>query len=120
VLLFVAERGPAQAQVSYQRPQLGPSNRPTISPYLNLARGGNTAINYYGVVRPQQETARSLQNIQQQLQFGQSTPPASEEAGSTRFLTGHPTQFGNLGHYFPNTQSRQAAPSATGLGRPSR
>lgn len=29
--------------------------RPAFSPYLNLLRGGNPVLNYYGIVRPEQE-----------------------------------------------------------------
>ena len=34
------------------------SNVPSTSPYLNLLRPGGTGINYYGLVRPEQDFRR--------------------------------------------------------------
>lgn len=45
----------AQAQQPYQRPITNPYQKPTLSPYLNLFQGGNPAINYFGLVRPQEQ-----------------------------------------------------------------
>lgn len=107
----------AQAQSVFQRPQLTPFSRPTFSPYLNLARGGSNTVNYYGVIRPQQETTRSLQHLQQQLQLGQPAAPIAEDARATSFATGHQTHFANYGQYFPQPTGRPTAPAPTGLGR---
>ncbi len=48
---------------SYSRPRT--NNYPTVSPYLNLARPGQAATNYYGIVRPQVEANQAFQQIQQ-------------------------------------------------------
>src|SRR5262245_31778220 len=57
---FVGEAAQAQFQRVGTRPQAGPLYRPPLSPYLNLARGGNPAINYYGLVRPIVDANASL------------------------------------------------------------
>lgn len=79
----------------YQNPAtLG---RPTVSPYLNLFRGGNAAVNYYGLVRPQQEFRRN------DLQFRSELNDVGRTAALDRSMqsrtsnlntTGHPTVFG--------------------------
>lgn len=89
----------------YQQPQW--QSRPTISPYLNMTRRGtNAAINYYGLVRPQIDTGRNLQQLQQQFQqldggaLNQGTTTATPDAGSM-LATGHPVAFMNYAAYFP-------------------
>jgi hypothetical protein len=73
---------------------------PPYSPYLNLLRpGANPAINYYGLVRPQQDFARSMQSIQGQLL---NTQQAIADQASGDLTTGHPTYFMNYGGYFMN------------------
>src|SRR4051812_20971970 len=58
----------AQAQ-SFQlggRSQSLTRPRPTVSPFLNLGRGGsNAAVDYYGLVRPQMDANRSIGDLQQ-------------------------------------------------------
>jgi hypothetical protein len=75
-----------------------------MNPYLNLIRPGSPAINYFSGVLPQRE-----QRVFQQ-QFGQSlldleqrAAPAMEAEDLVPALpsTGHPTQFGYTGSYFP-------------------
>ncbi|MEP3478828.1 MAG: hypothetical protein ABJZ55_06245 [Fuerstiella sp.] len=51
-----------------------PFSRPTISPYVNLLRGqgngggANVGLNYFGIVRPQQQFGERNQQLTQQLQ----------------------------------------------------
>jgi hypothetical protein len=71
-----------------------------VSPYLNLNRGGNAAVNYYGLVRPQIEFGSAIQQLQYQLQAGQVSPSAEEGAVQVP-VTGHPVQFFNHSHYYP-------------------
>jgi len=106
LLLLTAVEG--RAQVLGQPP---PST-PTFSPYLNLLRRGNPAVNYYGLVRPEQQWRNAVGQLQQNVQ-GLDTAVAEGQAAGT-LTTGHATQFQNLSHFFP--QSRQSGP---GLGRPS-
>jgi hypothetical protein len=73
---------------------------PPYSPYLNLVRPGvNPAINYYGLVRPQQDFTRSMQSIQGQLL---NTQQAMADQASGDLTTGHATFFMNYGGYFMN------------------
>jgi hypothetical protein len=82
--------------------------RPTFSPYLNLLRGGNTALNYYGIVRPQQQFDQQLGQLQSRLgqaarEFEQLDQQIS--AGYSQFnpllpATGNVATFNNLGGYF--------------------
>lgn len=103
---------------SLQRPNL-PNQHPTVSPYLNLfgGSGGNPAINYYGIVRPQVETQQSLQHLQQGLQ---NLPQMMGGAGqgqdgtNNQFTTGHGVAFLNYSHYFPLYRGNTGG---NGLGR---
>jgi hypothetical protein len=73
---------------------------PPYSPYLNLLRPGtNPALNYYGLVRPQQDSARSMHAIQGQLL---NTQQSIADQASGDLATGHPTYFMNYGGYFMN------------------
>ncbi|MBV9125363.1 MAG: hypothetical protein JO112_18565 [Planctomycetes bacterium] len=83
---------------------------PLVSPYLNLLRGGNPAVNYYwGVqVERQQEMTNSqfgaiLQDLERREVTGPNATSANPEAESllpTLPGTGHPTAFMNTGTYF--------------------
>jgi hypothetical protein len=74
-----------------------------------MAPGGNPAINYFGIVQPQMETSRNLQQLQQQFQQlgtgdltqgGYGTTTAGP-AGTSMLTTGHPVAFMNYAAYFP-------------------
>jgi len=81
---------------------LGGAANPPYSPYLNLVRpGANPAINYYGLVRPQNEFARSMQSLQGQLNSTQQS--MTDQAGEGGLITGHAIYFMNYGGYFMNT-----------------
>ncbi|MCA9052024.1 MAG: hypothetical protein KDA89_24970, partial [Planctomycetaceae bacterium] len=91
-----------------------PLDRPTVSPYLNLFRGnsssgGNAILNYYGLVRPQQESmqqnqalAQGLQSLQARQGFGNSVPGGGQPIGgySQLGITGHPVAFMTIGNGF--------------------
>ena len=64
-LALAAGTAPAQPPVYQQPPRA--QTAPPVSPYLNMTRGGNPAINYETLVRPQIETARSLEQLQLQV-----------------------------------------------------
>jgi hypothetical protein len=95
-LLVALAARPAHAQVlgSYA-PFTNPYARPPLSPYLNLNRGGIPAVNYYGLVRPQLQTERFIQ--QQEILAGQTAIAGSE---TVLYATGHPTRFLNYSQYF--------------------
>lgn len=133
--LAVLSGSPALAQLppNFGRPP-GPGSpgfQPAVSPYLNLARGGVPAVNYYGLVRPQVEGTQALINIEQQLQsFEPVTVPGmaggpmqGAGAGSTvgpQVVA--PTRFMTHGRNFQNAFPTQGAqpggtPAITGLGQ---
>src|SRR5438094_391239 len=79
----------AQAQPYYQQRPLGapqtgvyqgigsyrPSYQPAVapvSPFLNLANGGNPAVNYYTIIQPQIDFRNSLQQLQTQVSTTQA------------------------------------------------
>jgi hypothetical protein len=89
-----------QAQGPYVRPPTSPYDRPVVSPYLNLLRAGsNPAINYYDLVRPQEEFRTSIRSLQQQVDQAQTSRAAPESATALP-VTGHPTRFFNYQTYF--------------------
>jgi hypothetical protein len=119
-LLGFLATGQARAQFTYQRPQTNPFGTPTVSPFLNMARGGNPAINYNTLVRPQIQTQRSLQQLQtdvrqDELRMGQlTTAPAGIDPNAVLPYTGHPTQFMAQSHYFTTAAPRQSFPALGG------
>src|SRR5262245_7215325 len=79
---------------------LGGVTNPPYSPYLNLVRPGvNPAINYYGLVRPQNEFARSMQALQGQLYSTQQSI-ADQQTVVGELTTGHAIYFMNYGGNF--------------------
>lgn len=90
---------PVLAQGPYVRPQTSPASRPALSPYLNLLRNGSPAINYYGLVRPQQEFSSSLQEIQNEIR-APLTVSVNSNGSSSLPTTGHPSRFFSHGSYF--------------------
>jgi len=82
------------------------SARPTFSPYLNLVnRGNNPALNYLGIVRPQQQFAQQFNQLSQQysqsingLQNSVNDLAAGADGGLP--YTGNVAVFNNTGRYF--------------------
>jgi hypothetical protein len=114
-ILATADR--AKAQV----PQTNPSGQPAFSPYLNLTRPGNPAVNLFGLVRPQMDTNRQLQGLQQQqLQqqglIAQLGVGGEDEVTTPIYaITGHNTTFFNYSHFFGQAGGniRPSMPPAT-------
>ena len=95
--------------------QVRPSaSSPTYSPYLNLLRPGNTANNYYGLVRPQIDFQNQVNVLQQQygtLNREINAAPADQPLPPA--TTGHAAQFMSYSRYYPGLAStRTARPSA--------
>jgi hypothetical protein len=103
VVALAARPAPAQVLGQYT-PPYNPYARPPLSPYLNLNRGGVPAINYYGLVRPQLQTERF---IQQQEILAAQTPAAAP--ATVVYATGHPTRFMSYSQYFMSTGGGGAA-----------
>jgi len=97
-LAFLFSAGPLHAQAP---PITGnPANRPFVSPYINLLRGGSSAgVNYYGLVRPDIEFRAGIQRNQQQIVAGQQSYAELTSGLST---TGHPVRYMNHWSYFLN------------------
>lgn len=115
--------GQASAQYApYYRPgpQKGPG--PAVSPYLNLLRGNNTAVNYYLGVQPLIEQRA----MQQQILLGDDRRNLPQDLGPEELFpklagTGHPAQFFNYGGYYNlgvnQQQQQQVVPRAPGRRR---
>jgi hypothetical protein len=86
-----------------------PANRPAVSPYINLLRGGSSGgVNYYGLVRPEIEFRSGIQRNQQQIAASQQSYSELTTGLST---TGHPTRYMTHWSYFMN--------NGVGTGQPS-
>ncbi len=73
-----------------------PLGNQTVSPYVNLLRGGGGAgLNYFGIVRPEQQLGASLQQLQGGL--GGNARQANQRRGGIGLggvgTTGHPVVF---------------------------
>jgi hypothetical protein len=108
-VIFLATADRAFAQGNYR--SFGP---PTVSPYINILRGGvNPAINYYGLVRPQLYFQNTLNQVQQQQLSDESTLAAQGQPGAVP-VTGHISYFRNYSHYYAQgTNFRQGVGTAT-------
>lgn len=93
--------------------------RSPYSPYLNLARPGNPAINYYGLVRPEQEFRNSIANLRGQVgTLNQEVNRINPNATGLP-QTGHPVAFMNYSHYYGNLRPRVGG-TAPAAGPPAR
>lgn len=87
---------------------------PTLSPYLNLLRIGNPAVNYYGLVRPELEFRANdarifgdLNSIQHRLSAPATPVREKKSDESPRFSsTGHPVTFMNKAPYYRTPNRR--------------
>jgi hypothetical protein len=98
-LLLVLTAQPALGQSQVGKPPANPLGNPAVSPYLNLRRGWDPGVNYYGVVRPQIETRETLQQLQQQNLYTQQAVQQAE-ASYLQPATGHAVMFQNYSHYY--------------------
>src|SRR5688572_13252675 len=68
-----------------------PANRPSVSPYLNLPRGGSSAANnYYNLVRPQFANQAAINQLTLQTGQNQQAIGAVQQGASAALVTGHP------------------------------
>jgi hypothetical protein len=97
-----------------QQPPGPPVLRPAYSPYLNLLRQGTSpAINYYGLVRPEQTARQSLQAVQSAVSANQRT--IRDLFGNELGQTGVPAQFLNHYGYFQNQRAGGGTPGLGGF-----
>jgi hypothetical protein len=121
--IFMQQNPPGQIG-QYNPPRAGLGG-PAYSPYNNLNRPGGAASNYFGIVRPQLDASRAINQLQQQQAVG---PGPAEEAyyqnGGQQFYkdpasqlqTGHPVGFGYTGQYFPQQTGARGVNGAGGYG----
>jgi hypothetical protein len=83
-------------------------SRPTVSPYLNLTRGGNPAINYFTLARPPIDL-RAQQFRQQQATQGLQREVETGVRASELPPTGHSASYMNYSHYYPGLTGRGPA-----------
>ncbi len=71
------------------------TSRPAFSPYLNLLRGGDPVLNYYGLVRPEQEFRKANDQFREQFHDVDRKLESFEqrEGASNLGVTGHHTRF---------------------------
>jgi hypothetical protein len=106
-LALLASAGEAAAQgTSARKPNFGPYWRPQLSPYLELARGGNPAINYFLGTLPEQERRAndflfrgSLQDLD-----ARTLAVAREEQLLDPVKAPPPPIYGNVGTFYGNTR----------------
>ena len=88
-------------------------NRPTVSPYLQLLANPNTGglPQYHTMVKPRLEARErtrqqesQISRMQQQItSIQQSVAPQRRDGVA---ITGHPTRFMNMIHYYPSLSRR--------------
>ncbi|MCI0379608.1 MAG: hypothetical protein L0215_18525 [Gemmataceae bacterium] len=80
--------------------------KPTVSPYLNLARrGSNPAINYYNLVKPEFAFRSALKQLEEDARETDQTISELREASEQLPATGHAAGFQNHLKYFGNLGS---------------
>ncbi|HUR52687.1 MAG TPA: hypothetical protein VMZ71_01025 [Gemmataceae bacterium] len=88
------------ATASAQPAGAGAPYNPPFSPYLNLLRNNNPQyLNYYGLVRPQQQFQQAIQGLQSEVSATQSQIGTGIGASGAQ-MTGHNVRFLNTGRYF--------------------
>jgi hypothetical protein len=108
-LLAGGTANPVYAQFGQFNPAFNPTQRPIISPWLNLTRGGNAGINYYGLVRPEFNFIAANRQLGQEVTLAQQTANlAATQPGvidPNLPVTGHPVGFQTQRRYFMNLGS---------------
>ena len=117
----------ASAQSVFNPPSAAPTpySRPTLSPYLNLLRGGDPAANYYLGVWPEFE--RRYQQSRSPLAVESARPePTLDDRAELELRekmlppTGHPTGFMIYNAYYNLPNQRSFIPYNPGAARPVR
>jgi hypothetical protein len=111
LLLLTAQQASAQG-MSANRPNFAPYWRQPLTPYLNLARGGSPAINYYLGTIPEQERRANFGFLSTELQeLDNRTLNAARGLslvepilpGGPEKVTGARPVYGTTGPYYGNT-----------------
>src|SRR5215211_5103172 len=96
VLLVGGQVARAQINPNYFSNQFNPLDRPALSPYLNLLRGGNPAANYYLGVLPERQRrldaalyGEAIQDLYRREQAPVAPEPGADDLLPTLPQTGH-------------------------------
>jgi hypothetical protein len=90
----------------YAQPNFGGYySRPTVSPYLNIIRGNNPAINYFTGTIPERENRVRFNQVNTDIQnlerrAGTAAPTSTDELVPSLPETGHLVQFMNMNPYY--------------------
>lgn len=109
VALSVALSVEASAQFGNTQPPpfLGATNKPKLSPYLDLLRNDDSALSpYHSFVLPRREIAQrqAMQAIElRRLDYEATRRSPSKTATTPRFTTGRGGTFQSTLHFFPAT-----------------
>jgi hypothetical protein len=107
--LFLFLAGETAAQAQYQ------ITRPTITPYLNLYRGGSSVpLNYQTLVRPEFDIRNAAGNLYQATQLNRQA--IADVNANSNFVTGHTAGFMTYGSYFMTFGGSVSAARGAGPG----
>jgi hypothetical protein len=105
-LALLASAGEAAAQgTSARRPNFAPYWRPQLSPYLNLARGGTQAVNYFLGTLPEQQRRSNFDFLRGSVEeLDVRTLNIAREERLLDPINPPPrTIYGNVGPFYGNT-----------------
>ena len=121
--IFLQQNPPGQIG-QYAPPRTG-GGGPAYSPYNNLTRPGGAANNYFGMVRPQVEASRAINQLQQEIQpgvadgtygaYGNGQQGYFKDPANS-LTTGHTATFFNTAQYFPQQTGIRGANGAGAYG----
>jgi hypothetical protein len=102
------------------RPGIQVTNQPAFSPYLNLLQpSGSTALNYYGLVRPQLEFRNNIAGLDNAVDINRQSILNGQNTNTNQtstLTTGHAAVFLNTGGYFLNSNRLGGAQGGRGQG----
>jgi hypothetical protein len=115
LFVFGAAHG---AQAQYLQPETAPYGGQTYVPYLNMLRGGNPAVNYFGLVRPQLQTQATFQQLQSEITRPMPAPVAPPRNRGVADTGSAPGRFMQYNQYFntlssPRAVNYQTVPGST-------
>jgi hypothetical protein len=99
------------AEASAQIPRA--MGAPQVSPYMNLARPGNPGVNYYDLVRPQQQTDAFIQQQLALQQGGGLNGLANLDPNAPLAATGNTVRFQSQSAYFGTIRPTPVQPLPT-------
>jgi hypothetical protein len=100
----------ASAQAPFRPPGLAPAARPTVSPYINLLRRGNTpGFNYFGLVRPEFNALSSIQGLRNDVALNRDMISTGQGGTGGELITGNSAMFLNTGGYFLSSSGGQSS-----------